>query len=452
MDRVRFGGGGSIGAYMQRRSAGVAQHLARLAPHDATLDIFRGCTFYLDGYIQPRSLVESVREPVGELVREPVGGDPAHDLGLLIIACGGRVDIAQSNNVTHYIIESVALGCTKWWRLRLKNEIKSGPFIVTPQYVYDSWDAKIRLDEAKYIPQSLRNPSIKVGLDTYFKKSRLHLLGRYKGQMAIKYNLKPLNPTNACTFIHLDMDQFFVSVALRHAPHLKSEPVAVSYGTGASSCSEIATCNYEARKYGVTKGMWVRTALHLCPQLKFVPYRLDEITSVAQAALETAIAIAGRQIYCQSCDEFTIQVECPSHSKLMELVKRLKDACASATGCPLSIGVASNVLVAKLACTLSKRVRYQSAPLLPGCSIDDNICHVHCAQQFMDAVPIDMVPAIPANIVKVLNENKIKTCGDLHAVPHLATLVGKRQSEVLLQISTGTFIDPRAIANAQKPR
>src|SRR5690242_21881913 len=36
--------------------------------------------------------------------------------------------------------------------------------------------------------------------------------------------------------------------------------------------SEIASCNYPARKYGVKNGMWMKRALELCPDLKILPY------------------------------------------------------------------------------------------------------------------------------------------------------------------------------------
>lgn len=109
--------------------------------------------------------------------------------------------------------------------------------------------------------------------------------------------------------MHIDMDCFFVSVGLRDRPDLKGKPVAVTHARtnkgnanntdrqvefslymqrlpeGATgkiedldnncSLSEIASCSYEARKYGIKNGMFLGAALKLCPDLKTIPYNFE---------------------------------------------------------------------------------------------------------------------------------------------------------------------------------
>lgn len=133
--------------------------------------------------------------------------------------------------------------------------------------------------------------------------------------------------------MHIDMDCFFVSVGLRKYPHLRGLPVAVTHSkdgkTSAiragvdrvteinmykkrmeekfnpggdnnletecklynidenNSMSEIASCSYEARKLGVKNGMFVGSALKLCPNLKTMPYDFEGYKEVAYTLYNT---------------------------------------------------------------------------------------------------------------------------------------------------------------------
>ena len=59
--------------------------------------------------------------------------------------------------------------------------------------------------------------------------------------------------------MHCDFDCFFVSAGLIGRPHLRGKPVVVCHSQGSqgggSSTSEIASCSYEARQFGVKNGM-----------------------------------------------------------------------------------------------------------------------------------------------------------------------------------------------------
>ena len=66
----------------------------------------------------------------------------------------------------------------------------------------------------------------------------------------------PLINDTSRKIIHIDMDAFFAQVEMRDDPSLKDKPVIIGNdprNTGGRGV--VATCNYEARKYGVHSAM-----------------------------------------------------------------------------------------------------------------------------------------------------------------------------------------------------
>ncbi|VDP07459.1 unnamed protein product [Heligmosomoides polygyrus] len=82
---------------------------------------------------------------------------------------------------------------------------------------------------------------------------------------------------------HVDLDCFFVSVALRDRPDLVGKPVAITHSKGVSAgFSELASVSYAARKCGLQNGMIVRDALKLCPNLVCLPYLFDDYRQISK--------------------------------------------------------------------------------------------------------------------------------------------------------------------------
>ena len=63
--------------------------------------------------------------------------------------------------------------------------------------------------------------------------------------------------------IHVDMDAFYASVEVRDNPELKGKPLII--GALPTERGVVATCSYEARKYGVHSAMNIKEAYRLCP-------------------------------------------------------------------------------------------------------------------------------------------------------------------------------------------
>src|SRR3990167_4788546 len=85
---------------------------------------------------------------------------------------------------------------------------------------------------------------------------------------------------NLRKIIHVDCDCFYAAIEMRDDPSLAGKPLAV--GGAADRRGVIATCNYEARAYGVRSAMASGHALKLCPDLLIVKPRMDAYKAVSR--------------------------------------------------------------------------------------------------------------------------------------------------------------------------
>lgn len=82
--------------------------------------------------------------------------------------------------------------------------------------------------------------------------------------------------------IHVDMDAFYASVAIRENPDLRGKPVIIArHPKENGGRGVVATASYEARKYGVHSAMSAKKALELCPEGIFVPADFDLYRAVS---------------------------------------------------------------------------------------------------------------------------------------------------------------------------
>src|SRR5215210_7000171 len=85
--------------------------------------------------------------------------------------------------------------------------------------------------------------------------------------------------------IHIDMDAFFASVEQRDNPEYREKAIAVG-GSPEGRGGVVATCSYEARRFGIHSAMPSKKALQLCPQLIFIRPRFDVYKSVSNEIRE----------------------------------------------------------------------------------------------------------------------------------------------------------------------
>jgi len=152
--------------------------------------------------------------------------------------------------------------------------------------------------------------------------------------------------------LHADMDAFFASVEQHDQPELRGLPLIVG---GRGGRGVVAAASYEVRRFGVRSAMPVRRALQLCPQAVCVAPRFARYQQVSRQVF-AVFARYTPLIEGLSLDEAYLDVTGSRalHGDALTIAIAIKRAVLAETGLTVSIGVATNKLVAKIASDLDK--------------------------------------------------------------------------------------------------
>jgi DNA polymerase-4 len=153
--------------------------------------------------------------------------------------------------------------------------------------------------------------------------------------------------------IHVDMDAFYASVEQRDRPELKGRPVVV--GGDPHSRGVVASCSYEARKYGIRSAMSAAKAYRLCPHAVFVHCNFASYKEASQRIREVFHEVTDL-VEPLSLDEAYLDV---TQNHLNEPLARklaihIKNEIQRRTGLTASAGVGPNKFIAKVASDLRK--------------------------------------------------------------------------------------------------
>lgn len=145
-----------------------------------------------------------------------------------------------------------------------------------------------------------------------------------------------------------DLDAFFASVEQLDNPALRGKPILV--GGSPDKRGVVSTCSYEARVYGVRSAMPMKKAITLCPEAIIIKGRMSrykEISGEVRAIFKRFTP----DIEFLSIDEAYLAVR---ESLGISVGNAIHAAVREELGLPISVGISSNKLLAKIACERAK--------------------------------------------------------------------------------------------------
>ncbi len=146
--------------------------------------------------------------------------------------------------------------------------------------------------------------------------------------------------------MHMDLDTFFVSCERLLDSRLNGKPILIG---GTSDRGVVASCSYEARRFGIHSAMPMRMARQLCPEAiilrgnsgTYSKYS-EDVTSIIRESVPVYEKSSVDEFYCDltGVDKFY---------GCYKMASELREKIIRETGLPISFGLSVNKTVSKIA-------------------------------------------------------------------------------------------------------
>lgn len=218
------------------------------------------------------------------------------------------------------------------------------------------------------------------------------------------------------SILHLDLDSFFVSVERLRNSALQGKPLIIG---GRSDRGVVASCSYEARKFGVHSAMPVRVARQLCPQALIISGDMEAYSQ--QSKLVTEIIADKSPVFEKSSiDEFYIDVSgMDRFFGCYQWCKDLRQTIMKESGLPISLGLSVNKMVSKVATGVAKPNGEKEVP--KGTEKD-----------FLGPMPVSKIPMAGKVTCQLLYRMGVTNVATLREIPKelMENLLGKNGVEL----------------------
>ncbi len=213
------------------------------------------------------------------------------------------------------------------------------------------------------------------------------------------------------SIVHFDLDAFYVNVEYLRNARLRGKPIAVG---GHSNRGVIASCSYEARKFGVHSAMPTKLARRLCPELIIVHGDMESYSRFSNLVTEI-IRLEVPVFEKSSIDEFYIDMTGMDKFFGTTLyIQQLRKKIIKESGLSISHALATNKLISKVATNECKP--NGQTEVKPGNE-----------KSFLAPLPIEKMPMVGNQTATMLRRMGVETISVLSQIPveMMINLLGK---------------------------
>ena len=234
----------------------------------------------------------------------------------------------------------------------------------------------------------------------------------------------------ALRVLHADLDSFYASVEVRKDPGLAGRPLLVG---GVGPRGVVTSASYEARAFGCRNAMPMARARAMCPQAVAVPPDFATYRRYSSRVMRVFRDVTPL-VEPLSLDEAFLDVGGARRllGDAVRIARLLRARVAAETGLPLTVGVAGNKFLAKLASTRGKPDGLLVVP--PSRALD-----------FLHPLPADALWGAGHATIDRLARYGLRTVGEVARTPRstLERMLGQAQGGHLAELAWGR--DPRAV-------
>ncbi|OXA73718.1 DNA polymerase IV [Flavobacterium aquidurense] len=217
------------------------------------------------------------------------------------------------------------------------------------------------------------------------------------------------------SIVHMDMNTFFVSCERLNNKALIGIPLII----GGGERGVVASCSYEARRFGVRSAMPIHMAMKLCPQAKIMKGDMELYSKLSHDITEI---IQGKAPVVEkaSIDEFYLDITgMDKFYGSYKWTNELAQTIISETGLPLTFALSINKTVSKIGTGEGKQKQNLEIP-------------PHLVRSFLNPLSIQKMPMVGEKTFQLLSRIGIRTIGTLSEMPQqvLQEMIGKNGSEL----------------------
>lgn len=213
----------------------------------------------------------------------------------------------------------------------------------------------------------------------------------------------------------MDLDTFFVSCERLENSTLSGIPLII----GGGDRGVVASCSYEARKFGVRAAMPIKMAARLCPQAKIIKGDMERYSKMSHLVTQV-IEDKAPVVEKASIDEFYLDITgMDKFYGAYKWTNELSQTITRETGLPISFALSVNKTVSKIGTGESKPVGRMEIP-------ENNV------KAFLNPLSIQKIPMVGDVTFQLLSRIGIRTIQTLSEMPVqvLQQMIGKNGIEL----------------------